>query len=459
MSTKLEFIAKEDWEDVALVESFMTRVSLDKEFKEKVEKEPEKTLKEYNYPLTTADVSFKSVDCTAPLHMEACVPGSKAEKYANFMNKKFAYVDVIKDDCIPANKSMAKWRERQIGRCAMELGARVARLVHATFTVELSDGCSIGCEFCGLNAGRLKSVYRYTDENAELFRGVIQKAKEIIGEGAGQGTMYFATEPLDNPDYELFLEDYLKCFDILPQITTAAAMRHKERLHKLLKQLNERNDKIYRFSITSYEMYKEIIEEFTPEELALVELLPQFEEAPNNQFVNAGREADKNDEYGDTISCISGFVVNMCRKEVRLTTPTYACSKYPTGEIILDVANFETAEDFANVINGMISKHMKNIIGPKVGFKIRDKVCYDIKDNRLVISCEGGVEYKMETNAATPIYRMILDEVSKGYITRREIVAKLRNLDECKGGRTDVLFYAINKLWTMGVLVAENGEI
>lgn len=459
MSDKYEFIAREDWEDVALVERVMGMMSLDEEFRRKMEKDPKKTLEEYNIPIEVKDVEFEPLECTIPLKMKAHVPGTRAEKYADFMNKKHEYVEVIKKECIPTNPAMAKWRERQVGRSMMEIGAKITRVIHATFTLELADGCSIGCEFCGLNAGKLKSVFRYTDENAELFKGVIYKAKEIIGDSAGEGTMYFATEPLDNPDYELFLADYLECFDKLPQITTAAAIRHKDRLHKLLKQLNERNDRIYRFSVTSYEMYKQIMEEFSAEELALVELLPQFEEAPNNSFVNAGREGDKNDEYGDTISCISGFVVNMCRKEIRLTTPTCASAEHPTGEIILETAHFETVDDFENIIKGMISKYMKNIIGPKVGFKLRDGLCYDIKDDSVIISCKDEIQYKLDTREATSMYKLMLDEFAKGYVTRRDIVSKLNQLEECKGGRKDVLFYAINKLWTMGVLVAENGEI
>ena len=45
---------------------------------------------------------------------------------------------------------------------------------------------------------------------------------------------------------------------------------------------------------------KQIVEEFTPEELTLVELLPQFVEAPSNHFAKVGREAMNNgDEYDD----------------------------------------------------------------------------------------------------------------------------------------------------------------
>ena len=53
----------------------------------------------------------------------------------------------------------------------------------------------------------------------------------------------------------------------------------------------------------SEEMTRKIFDAFTPEELILTELLPQYDEAPASGLVNAGRRA-KEDKYEDTISCI-----------------------------------------------------------------------------------------------------------------------------------------------------------
>ncbi len=100
--------------------------------------------------------------------MTAIYPDSKAPAYADFMNKKFMHVDEIKTASTPTNPAMKKWRERQMNRCIMQLGGKMIHMVHAPFALELSSGCSIGCEFCGFNAGKLKSVFRCC---ISLYRG------------------------------------------------------------------------------------------------------------------------------------------------------------------------------------------------------------------------------------------------------------------------------------------------
>lgn len=457
----MEFVRKEDMETVGNVKRLLEWCSLDPGFGAKFYDDPEGMLKEIGVPYTPDEVSFKPNTDKCDMSMEAAFPGTPAEKYANFVNSKIQHREYLKQSCAPDNKAMRKWRERQTGRCNIQLGARVAAIIQAVFTIELADGCSVGCEFCGLNAGRLKSVFRYTDENAALYNGVITYMKEILGDAAGYGTLYFATEPLDNPDYELFNKDYVKVFGRIPQITTAAAMRHTDRLHKLLKELNEDRGTIYRFSVLSLDTFKQIVEEFTPEELTLVELLPQFSEAPGNHFAKVGRNANDDEEYDDTISCISGFVVNMARKEVKLTTPTTASKDNPTGEIVLYKGNFEDIESFKNLINYCIKTYMSNILGPEEEFKLREGVRFESKEGMDSIICDKGIRYDIPTGNKDDkfdAYELLFEIISDEYMTRREIVTKF---NEKLGAmsRPDITFFIINNLWKMGVLETKSGSI
>lgn len=98
---------------------------------------------------------------------------------------------------------------------------------------ELSKGCSVQCPFCGLAASRLAGIARY-EENRLLWHGILAAVLEIIGPAAGMGPCYFATEPLDNPDYERFMAGYREIFGTVPQTTTAAALREPERFRVLL---------------------------------------------------------------------------------------------------------------------------------------------------------------------------------------------------------------------------------
>ncbi len=454
----MELLKKENMQDIAQIKRFMELCSLIPGFGKEFVKDPEGILKKYNLPLTKEDVVFYPVK--EPGVMKPVYTTGKAQLYADFMAKKFEYIDETRQVCVPSNEAFKKWRERQINRCRMELGGKSNFLVHVPLTIELADGCSVGCEFCGLNAGRLKSVFRYTDENAKLFRGVLNVVNEIIGHAASEATMYFATEPLDNPDYELFLADFLKEFDKIPQITTATVMRHAERMHKLLKQIAEDGRTIYRFSVLSEELAWKILDEFTPEELLFVELLPQFSEAPSNGFVSTGRNASDTENYDNTISCVSGFVVNMARQEIRLTTPTNATKEHPTGEYILETAHFESVEDFKNIMLGMIRKYMMNIIKPSNAIGLQSYVGWRREGNEIVVESKAGTVAKFDTSKdAQNLYETVLGLIEEGTHTRREIVEKTIQMNNVGGSGTEYLFYIISKLWNMGIAVDKSGQI
>ena len=457
----MEMIKKEDIKEVAHIKRLLEYCSLVPGFQERYLKDPYGVIKEIGVDVDPMTTKFDYRNEGNLQYMEATIPGTPAEKYAKFLNNKVDMREEIKELCIPANPTMKKWRERQMGRCNMELGAKVMGLIHSPFTIELADGCSIGCEFCGLNAGRLKSVFRYTDENAELFRDILKIAKEIMGDAAGHGTMYFASEPLDNPDYELFLKDYREILGTIPQITTAAVMRHKDRMHELLKELNEYNGHIYRFSVLSLDTVYEIMKEFTPEELVLVELLPQFEGAPQNHFVNAGRQA-KDGECDDTISCVSGFIVNMARKEIRLSTPASASPEHPTGEYILYTGNFTDAESFRETINMCIKKYMGFVLGPNEELRLRKNVTYDKNEEGYEISCEKGVKYKLPIElkeGSIDLVGEVFKSLSEGYKTKRQIVSGLVEKEQALAVQSDIIFHFINKLWANGIVEVKSGLI
>nr|MCR5106908.1 hypothetical protein [Lachnospiraceae bacterium] len=259
-----ERLAKEeDVYKLGWIKRFMEYETMIPGFSKEEKADPVGTLKKYGFPLKPEEVSFYPTDPADRYTMRPVYPETAAAKYAEYMKHKIAFRDELKEINTPENEAMRRWHKRQKGRSLAELGARCDALVHVPFAIELADGCSVGCSFCGLNAGRLKSVFRYTEENAVLFNEVLEGVKELIGESAGCGTMYFASEPLDNPDYELFLKDYERIFHRIPQITTATALRHKERMHELLKEINEEGKTVYRFSVLSLEDAYKIFEEFT----------------------------------------------------------------------------------------------------------------------------------------------------------------------------------------------------
>lgn len=427
-------------------------------------------------------------------------------RYRQFLaNKIYARDNLISKSNVPSNERVKKWRERQIGRCEGALGGVNEAFVHALVTYELAEGCSVGCEFCGLGAGRLKSVFRYTEENAKLFRDVLKATREILGDAAGGGMMYFATEPLDNPDYEKFEQDYLKEFGIIPQITTAVADRDIERTRYFVHELYGGHGFIHRFSLRSLEMTEKILDAFSAEELLSVELLPQFKEAPSfvpytvvgkqreNVIVNKDSEAacvqDENSrqedhEYGKissrlsleeydlnddgipivsldslkdqisdpgTICCIDGFRINFARKQVTVFTPCHMSDEHPNGISEAATLDFADGDDFKEKLLQLIDEYMVVDLPDDEPLKLYDyfRLAYDEKLGTVLVSLNGGETMlldKLPKPYSIPVVKLLL----AGNYTKQEIVRIIIQKEEVA---PENIFYLLSQLWKKGFIV------
>ena len=147
-----------------------------------------------------------------------------------------AYQERMRIESSPQDARFRDWRNRQINRCRLSLtGPNAAYIPHVPYAIELSKGCSIGCWFCGVDAPRLDGHFRHTSDNRDLFLGVLERLRDLLGPTCGSwGFLYWATDPLDNPDYELFCEDFRTIFGRFPVMTTAQAHRQLPRVRNYL---------------------------------------------------------------------------------------------------------------------------------------------------------------------------------------------------------------------------------
>ena len=274
----------------------------------------------------------------------------------------------------PASPKHRAWRERQIHRTTGQLGKTASTgIVHAPFAIELSDGCSVGCWFCGVSAEKRKRDFEWNPANAELWRGVVHTLAEVIGPAASQGFCYWATDPLDNPHYENFCADFAHITGRFPQTTTAQPQKHIERVRTLLIHSRSLGCEINRFSILSLPILKKIHQAFTPEELLWTELITQNMEATSMQS-NSGRARKSNRleqkanhvenlpdtwrEAPGTIACVSGFLLNMVSLTVRLVTPAPSSDRWPNGFWILEEQVFRDGDHLREILLGMIERNM-----------------------------------------------------------------------------------------------------
>lgn len=305
---------------------------------------------------------------------EAQWPLSKL--WSEYIQKMFAHRDLLRDHGATETVSPAfhKWRERQISRGLSELGVSGPNITHPIVAYELSDGCSVGCWFCGISAERFQGYLPYDEESAPLWRGVVQSMVDHFGDAAQTGFCYWATDPMDNPDYDKFIEDHYHVTGFLPQTTSAAPLKNVDLTRRVMKLFDEYRCVTNRFSIVNLKLFRKVHAEFTPEELMGVEIVAQNTEALMAK-ANAGRARERKqklraagkddsiairDDDHSTIACVSGFLVNMVNRTVRMVSPTRGGERWSLGYRVYDERHFDTPEEFSTVIDEMIERHCTN---------------------------------------------------------------------------------------------------
>lgn len=348
------------------------------------------------------------------------------------------------------------WRERQMARSASQMTKSLhEQIVHSPMCFELSKGCSVGCWFCSVSAPSLSDIFFYTQENAKLWCEVVELLRDMFGTAASAGFCYWATDPLDNPDYERFLCDFHDILGVFPQTTTSQPLKAPTRTRSLLKLSLEKNCKFNRFSIISLKMLNQVHEEFSPEELAFVGLVLQNKETG---FVkaNAGRmreynqrQAEKKHEVLDdsqpaTNACVTGFLFNMVDRSVKLISPCPASSRWPNGYRVYDEGTFTNANDLKILLEGMIDKHMPLTVRSSDRIRFRP----DLKYESLPDGFQLSTRFLTRKFRNAPALKQLGEIICKGEKTAEEIA----NLFNILGMPSAQTFQSLNLMFNQGIL-------
>ena len=293
-------------------------------------------------------------------------------------------------------------------RCRME--SRLLRLHdnirYFPLCFELSLGCSIQCPFCGLDAGHWQADFRYTAENAALWQAVLKSSLELLGPIAGTAPCYLATEPMDNPDYERFLEAFLHVTGQIPQTTTAAAERDTERTRRLMQWLGGdrlRGQASLRFSIRTKAQFFRLVDAFSPEELADVELLPNNPESLN-RYAASGRarsgKCGKPSQASYSICCIAGVRVNMVERSLSFLEPELPDSDFPLGIRVRETLHFDSAEDFRGKLRYLLETWALGLLPPDRSLTL-NRNCRVIPGPDAILFLGDGVGYRISANTYT----------------------------------------------------------
>lgn len=298
------------------------------------------------------------------------------------------------------NRQIYGYLQRIRNRCRME--SSVIRMhqniYYFPIAFELSHGCRIGCDFCGLMAERWTANAAY---DRALWRGIIQSSYDLIGPVVGECPCYFATEPLDNPDYLRFLADVEEITGRVPQTTTAAADREPERLRSLIQFLGEdrlRNQERLRISIRSLSQFRRITEWFSPEEFAYVEMLPN-----NRESVYSSSDSGRNRRLSSrrkirySISCMTGVKVNLADRSMAFVEPVLPDDSYPTGLRTLETVYFEDVRDYREKLADLYRRYAFADLPEHETVRIHPYVQIIHEENQIVLAGDG-VGFRVPAN-------------------------------------------------------------
>jgi radical SAM family RiPP maturation amino acid epimerase len=299
---------------------------------------------------------------------------------------------------------------------------------HIPFAIELSKGCSVGCWFCGVSAPKLDGHYVYSEQNAAAFRAMLQALARIIGRAAGEkGVLYFATDPLDHPDYERFCHDFAHEFGAFPRTTTALGLKHVARTRELIRLTGRHADPRVRFSILTAKMLDRYRSELSASELTNI----SFAVVNKGSFMGtsyAGRARERpapsmspSQGLATSISCLSGFRINLVDRTVRLLSPCPSTDRWPDGYFVYDEGTYADADDFAWLLQQMIERNMPESPPPDRAVSFSSDLVY----RPVVGGFELSGEARTRTFAAGGELGAVADLISSGRYGVAQVIAEM----------------------------------
>jgi len=381
-------------------------------------------------------------------------------KWGRYMKEMLGYRDELQlhGSTEISNPSFHGWRGRQIARSDSELGASGKAITHPIVAYELCDGCSVGCWFCGISADKFRGAWPYTPQNAELWRGMLNVMVETFGDAAQTGFCYWATDPMDNPDYDKFIRDHWEVVGFLPQTTTAVPLKDIALTRRVLALFDEHRCVTNRFSILTTKILRRVHQTFTAKELMGVELVPQMKGGIAAK-ANAGRamlrkeklrQRGKSDKISvltadhSTIACVSGFLVNMLHKNVKMVSPTRASAQWPLGYRIYDEGKFETADDFRTLLGNMIRRNCMDTLRPHDIASFRGDLTYTTKQEGFELAAVSA-RYTISNNTYA---KQLGSHLASGEKTVGEVYAALIE----DGADVFLLTETLRSLYSHGLL-------
>ena len=294
----------------------------------------------------------------------------------------------------PTSPEYSAWRLRRVAAVRNELGWFGWTLDHPCHAVEMAVGCSVGCGFCAFDAGKLQTVFDLSRlENRELVGAVATGMARVLGKWpVGHGMLYWSTEPHDNPHYVKLLALWQELTGAM--LCTATARAGVDWVRELIDYYSTGPVPWPRISVLSRGIMRRLHAAFSPLELRDTQMLMQQKDAEERRGkVPGGREKMLRrlvgaDDLRDvdfenlpegfeppqgSIACISGTLVNMVNRTVKLISPCYTTMQYRYGYRVFDEATFDDGpEGFETALKRIVGRSMVVRPYPEMPMRWRD---------------------------------------------------------------------------------------
>jgi radical SAM family RiPP maturation amino acid epimerase len=422
-------------------------------FRKTVQADPEQAMRDFPIdinpelirPLWDHLYAVKAQKENLPLH--PAVPAYRA-----FVSSKTSWRGEIKEECSPDEPRFRAWRQRQIARNSMEHGGYDDYIIHTPLSIELTDGCSVGCWFCGVGATKVGESHPYDQQE---WRSIVQVLRNRIGTASKWGFLYWATDPLDNPEYEKFANDFTDIVGMFPQTTTAQGHKNPERTRRILQMSEARGCRVNRFSVLTEPLLRQIHTLFTADEMLNVEVVSQMQgsttaKADSGAFrviakdkkrvtelemkkletlVETQRsiaaEAEADIQFAvppqpGTIACVSGFLLNMVKRTVKLISPCRANDDWPLGYIVFEERTFTDAADLDRKITEIMEEHMPMTLDPAHPMRLNPGLDYAAVERGFHVSSKMNAMAFLREDLA-PYLQSVGGQVARGKKTAGEI--------------------------------------
>jgi radical SAM family RiPP maturation amino acid epimerase len=452
--------------ELAEIKRFLERWSADTRLREALKAGAEEAAGSMGLSVDTRQLKYLW-DAETALSMPVKEIPLSALRYRAFILEKITHRNQMRNNHPDMDPRFAAWRTRQMRRAENQLSSLTAgSIVHAPFCIELCQGCSVGCWFCGISAPRLGDIFLRTPENTSMFAGVVEALKRFFGSATGRGFLYWATDPFDNPDYERFMTDFHGLTGAFPQTTTALALKDLERTRAFLDLSRTKGGMVDRFSLLSLTQLAAVHREFSPEELLYVELITQNREGHQPKAKagraltiprkTASRQSTRPAYPGEqavegTIACVSGFLINLVQHRVKLISPCEASQRWPLGYIVYGEGRFRTLEEFSDLLERLVDEHMSEALRGDEPLSFYDYLkCEEVEGGIRLSSRHRHIDF-----TDNPAFAAVVRAVRESPRPADELV-----LEIASGASLDPseVLYVLNLLFANGVLEVVRAE-